>query len=590
MASIGIDLGTTNSCVGVWKNNKVTIVPNKQGFQTTKSVVYFTNENNNLKVSIGENENFKSSNIKNKIYDIKRIIGRNFNDDILKKEMKNLSYKLIKKPNSNYQSIKLDEIYLMNKPLELQLEMISSLIISQLKEDVETYLEKEVKNVVITVPAYFNESQRQCTKNACLIAGFKEVNIINEPTAALIYYIKYNKLRGNRNYIIIDLGSGTLDTSIIHFSNNEITVKATCGDCTFGGIDFTWKLVDFVIEQITKNNNDNEFEGKKVKIDDNLKFKLFQKCEQAKIELSFKLETTIEIKEDYDIKISRSDFEDVCKNLFDYCIPILEQVILDSQIKKENINDIILTGGTTLIPKIQEKIQTFFNGKQFLNDNINNNVFETVAKGATYISYLLENHLTNFGISQVENTKESLKIYDVIPLSLGIEIMNEQMCFIVERNSKIPINVIKRFETLSQKEIIIRVYQGEMINVKDNFYIGEIIIHNIECDEIDVTFNIDNNSILTVYAQEVGKDNFITCKQFENYLKDNDIELYNNVINRIKGIKFNSKYHKHSLEDASLRNKPFICDVCNNKYSPKEKRYRCYECDFDVCIKCKETE
>ena len=264
MASIGIDLGTTNSCVGVWKNDCVTIVNNKEGYQTTKSVVYFTNEENNLKVSIGENP--KPSNIKNKIYDIKRIIGRNFDDDFLKEEMKNLSYKLIKKPNSNYPSIKLDEIYLMNKPLELKLEIISSLILSQLKEDAEKYLQKEVKNVVITVPAYFNESQRQCTKNACLIAGFKEVNIINEPTAALIYYIMNNKLSGNGNYIIIDLGAGTFDSSIIHFSNNEITVKATCGDCTFGGKNFTWKLVDFVIEEINKNNNDKEFEYRKINI------------------------------------------------------------------------------------------------------------------------------------------------------------------------------------------------------------------------------------------------------------------------------------------------------------------------------------
>ena len=546
MASIGIDLGTTNSCVGVWENDCVTIVNNKDGYHPTKSVVYFTNEENNLKVSVGENP--KPSNIKNKIYDIKRIIGRNFDDDFLKEEMKNLSYKLIKKPNSNYPSIKLDEIYLMNKPLELKLEIISSLILSQLKEDAEKYLQKEVKNVVITVPAYFNESQRQCTKNACLIAGFKEVNIINEPTAALIYYIMNNKLSGNGNYIIIDLGAGTFDSSIIHFSNNEITVKATCGDCTFGGKNFTWKLVDFVIEEINKNNNDKEFEYRKINIDENLKFKLFEKCEQAKIELSSKTSTQIEIIKDYNITIFRSDFENVCEKLFDYCIPILEQVILDSQIKKENINEIILTGGTTLIPKIQEKIKTFFNGKQFLKDN-KNSVLETVAKGATYISYLLENHLTNFGISHVENTKESLKIYDILPLSLGIEIMNEQMCFIVERNSKIPISVIKRFETLSQKEIIIRVYQGEMNNVKENFFIGEIIIHNIHSDKIDIAFNIDKNSILSVYAQEVGEENCIACKQFENNLKESEIELYNNVINRIKGIKFNSKYHNHSLED-----------------------------------------
>ena len=436
----------------------------------------------------------------------------------------------------------------MNKPLELKLEIISSLILSQLKEDAEKYLQKEVKNVVITVPAYFNESQRQCTKNACLIAGFKEVNIINEPTAALIYYIMNNKLSGNGNYIIIDLGAGTFDSSIIHFSNNEITVKATCGDCTFGGKNFTWKLVDFVIEEINKNNNDKEFEYRKINIDENLKFKLFEKCEQAKIELSSKTSTQIEIIKDYNITIFRSDFENVCEKLFDYCIPILEQVILDSQIKKENINEIILTGGTTLIPKIQEKIKTFFNGKQFLNDN-KNSVLETVAKGATYISYLLENHLTNFGISHVENTKESLKIYDILPLSLGIEIMNEQMCFIVERNSKIPISVIKRFETLSQKEIIIRVYQGEMNNVKENFFIGEIIIHNIHSDKIDIAFNIDKNSILSVYAQEVGEENCIACKQFENNLKESEIKLYNNIINRIKGIKFNSKYHNHSLED-----------------------------------------
>lgn len=493
---IGIDLGTTFSCVAVWINDHIEIVPNDLGSRTTPSWVSFV-DNDRL---IGEVARQQSvSNVGKTFYDIKRIIGKQYNDPVLQEDLRHYSFKII--PDDHDRPI--IEIETENGRKTFKPEEISAMILGKMRSIAENYLGKKVVDAVITVPAYFNDAQRTATKNAAQIAGFNCLRIINEPTAACLCYGLHNK--GVSNVLIFDLGGGTLDVSLLELNNGVFEVRATSGNTHLGGEDFDNRLLTYI-------RNLFETQHKQKIPDNNTKAlrKIKDIVEITKNRLSQLQSVRVEIDSlyngiDFHCQITRTTFEAICLDLFNSCLEPIKKVLADAEIEKKDVDEVVLVGGATRIPKVQEILSVFFDGKT-LNKSVNPD--EAVASGAAIQGAILTK-------SDRSGTTKDLLLVDVIPLSLGIETTGGLMATIIPRNSTIPCEKSSMFSTVedNQSVVLVQVYEGERKFTKDNHLLGTFELKGIPkairgVPKIEVTFKMDANGILSVTAFE--KDSQVT--------------------------------------------------------------------------------
>ncbi len=486
---VGIDLGTTYSCIGVFKNGKVDVITNETGARITPSVVSFT-KNERLVGDAAKSQIAK--NYKNTVYDAKRLIGRDYDDPEVQKDIKLWPFKVIKGDNNKPKI----EVEYKGKIESFYPEEISACILSKLKQNAKDYLGHEVNEAIITCPAYFDDLQRKATQMAGKIAGLNVLRIINEPTAAAIAYGLDKENQGEKNVLIFDLGGGTFDVTILSIDNNLLEVRSTCGDTHLGGEDFDNRLLQYCIDTFKEQTGiDISYNQKAI-----IRLKIL--CEKSKINLSSMQETTMDIDalaegEDFNITITRPEFEDLCKEDFNKCIPIVEQALKDASLTKEQINDVVLVGGSTRIPKIQQIVKDYF-GKE---PNKKLHPDEAVAIGAA-IQGAIANNVEDEGL-------ERLVLLDVTPLSLGLELNNGEMDVLIEKNTTIPCEKDAKYRTVrdNQQTIKVKVYQGERKLAKGNKFLGECLISNIPPKPkgsviITVNFSLDINGSLNVTAME----------------------------------------------------------------------------------------